>query len=170
MGEVLKVREQRVHLLSPEEVAEHEGRRVSVHMHSPAMRELGEPIFSMLAGGKVVGQVRGSQGFGLSDAGVKVDPTEARKLLDPNHPGGKTRNTFITGILQGAQFGEQGTPLSVRPPGIVGLKDTGEEFINFPQTGATKVSMGGDVSVGMSETPSGLKVPNMIFHDRRGTR
>lgn len=167
MPEQIKLSRGRViNLLSADELQAHAGKKVSVHVHGPAMAELGEPVYSILHKGKVLGQVKGSVAFGLSNAGIKVDKTEAEKLLDPNHPGGKTRNTFVTGHLNPSQFGEEGTPLSVKPGGIVSIPALNREIINFPATRATSASMGGDVSVGMKETPSGFKAPSMIFHDR----
>ena len=164
--QVLLKRGRKINLLSTEELQAHSGKKVSVHVHGPAMAELGEPVYSILHKGKVLGQVKGSVAFGLSNAGIKVDRTEAEKLLDPTHPGGKTRNTFVTGNLNSSQFGEEGTPLSVKPGGVVSIPALGREVINFPETRITSASMGGDVSVGMKETPSGFKAPAMIFHDR----
>jgi len=71
------------------------GIKVDVHMHTPATKVLGRPIFSVLVRGKVVGQ---TDDIYLVSAKMKVNRRELLNHL--NSPTkAKTRNTFISGIV-----------------------------------------------------------------------
>ena len=84
-----------VRIFSDEGLASHVGKKVDVHMHSPATEKLGRPIYSILHKNRVLGQ---TDSIHLGNVRMKVNKTELRKHLE-SPTGAKTRNTFASGNI-----------------------------------------------------------------------
>lgn len=68
-------------------------KEVGFHLHSPLTRESGRPVYSVIRGGRVLGQTAGGA---LLEPRVQIDKFQLTQALNNPH-GGKTRNTMITG-------------------------------------------------------------------------
>lgn len=120
--EMHMVRGTPVRILNEQGLGELVGTKAQVHMHTPATRELGKPVYSILVGGKVVGQ---SDNIYLKDAQMKVNKRELESHLNnPNR--GKTRNTFVEGVVRPATVDPVEQELKIRPGSMTDAK-TGED-------------------------------------------
>lgn len=121
--EIHTVRGVPVRILSDLGLANLIGAKADLHLHSPAMKALKRPIYSVLIKGKVVGH---TDNIAISGAVMKVNHRElAIHLNSPT--GAKTRNTFIRGtILSTIPKGSLRT-LKVRP-GSITDDATGEDI------------------------------------------
>jgi len=108
---------------------------VGIHLHAPATRKAGRPVYSVLdRGGKVLGQ---TEGGALADPQVKIERFALEQALNIKS---KTRNTMIVGRpVPSAPEGER-QPVqaragelhvggkrvyqAVRQPGTVRLRET----------------------------------------------
>ncbi len=110
-----------VRIISPESMVGLRGTTVNVHMHTPAMKALGEPIYSVLDNSRrLIGH---SRNISLESASMAVDARELKKHLE-SPTGAKTRNTFVRGIVGPNMRG--GNPLKIRP-GSMTDPETGED-------------------------------------------
>lgn len=130
--EVHKVKNYTVRLLSDTGMSGLLDKKVRVHMHSPATEALGQPIFSVLHQGRVQGQ---TDNIVLSDAQMRVDKRQLEKFL-ANPSGGKTRNTFVEGIVS-PEPPRSTRGLRIRPGSMTDEK-TGEDV----STGMSAVHLG----------------------------
>jgi len=135
--EIQSVRGVPVRILSDEGMASLIGKKADVHMHTPATEQLGRPIFSVLVGGRVAGH---AESIAMQDAKMKVDKKELERHLG-NPTGGKTRNTFVSGVISAPLTSPATNRLKIRP-GSMTDAETGE-----------------DVSSGMSVVELGPKGP-----------
>ena len=127
-----------VKIINAEGLGKLVGHRASVHLHSPATEKLGRPIYSVLIGGVVQGQ---TENIYLQDAKMRVDKRELSEFMN-SASGGKTRNTFVSGVVRPATIDPIESRLKIRPGSI------------------TDANTGEDVSSGMSVVqlgPSGPK-------------
>lgn len=131
--EVHTVRGVPVRLLSEQSLGDLVGTKAQVHMHTPATQQLKRPVYSVLVGGKVVGQ---ADSIYLKDAQMKVNQRELQNHLN-NPTRGKTRNTFIEGVVRPATIDEVDQKLKIRP-GSMTDEITGEDV----STGMSAVHLG----------------------------
>lgn len=104
------------------------GTRAQVHMHTPATTQLGKPIYSVLVGGKVVGQ---TDNIYLKDSQMKVNKRELQNHLN-NPTRGKTRNTFIEGVVHPMPLDPVDKELKIRPGSITDAKTGADVSSNIP--------------------------------------
>jgi hypothetical protein len=110
-----------VRIISPESMVGLRGTPVNVHMHTPAMKALGEPIYSVLdRTRRLIGH---SRDVSLEGASMAVDAQQLKKHLE-SPTGAKTRNTFVKGNIGSNMRG--GKPLKIRP-GSMTDPETGED-------------------------------------------
>jgi hypothetical protein len=109
----------KVNMLTPESVANLEGRKVQVHLHSPARDVKGHNVYSVIHRGHVVGQ---TSEIRLHDANMRVDHTAYMEHLNnvqnvkPGKKPGKTKNTMTEGVVAPTQRPLRGgRPLEPRP-------------------------------------------------------
>jgi hypothetical protein len=110
-----------VRIISPESMVGLRGTPVNVHMHTPATKALGEPIYSVLDNSRLL--IGHSKNISLENASMAVDARELKKHLE-NPTKAKTRNTFVRGTVGPNLRG--GNPLKIRPGSMTDL-DTGED-------------------------------------------
>lgn len=111
-----------VKLLSEVGLGDLVGTKAQVHMHTPATVQLDKPIYSVLVGGKVVGQ---TDNIYLKDSQMKVNQRELQNHLN-NPTRGKTRNTFIEGVIHPMPLESVDKELKIRPGSVTDAK-TGED-------------------------------------------
>jgi hypothetical protein len=110
-----------VRIISPESMIGLRGTPVNVHMHTPAMKALGEPIYSILDNTRrLIGH---SRNVSLDGAAMAIDAQQLKKHLE-SPTGAKTRNTFVKGNIGPSMRG--GKPLKIRP-GSMTDPETGED-------------------------------------------
>lgn len=110
-----------VRIISPESMVGLRGTPVHVHMHTPATKALGEPIYSVLDNSRLL--IGHSKNISLENASMAVDARELKKHLE-NPTKAKTRNTFVRGTVGPNLRG--GNPLKIRP-GSMTDPETGED-------------------------------------------
>jgi hypothetical protein len=120
--EMHMVRGTPVRILSEQSLGDLVGTKAQVHMHTPATKELGKPVYSVLVGGKVVGQ---SDNIYLKNAQMKVNKRELENHLN-NPTKAKTRNTFVEGVVRSATIEPVEQELKIRPGSMTDAQ-TGED-------------------------------------------
>jgi hypothetical protein len=109
--------------------AEHD--RVAVHMHTPMTKQLGFPVYSVLAKNRVLGQVTGGA---LEEPSVKID---RKALQDKLNRDSKTRNTFIEGRPVVSPPEGESVGMRMRP----GSVKVGDETVFEAKTGRGPVTV-----------------------------
>lgn len=116
-----------VKLINEQGLGELVGHRADVHLHTPATKKLGKPIYSVLVGGLVQGH---TEGIYLKDSRMKVDKQQLAihlASITPENPEGtKTRNTFVSGTVHPAPVESPSEKLAVKPGSMTDAK-TGED-------------------------------------------
>lgn len=130
---VYSVRGVPVRLLSERGLGDLVGIKAQVHMHTPATNQLRTPIYSVLVGGKVVGQ---ADNIYLRSSRMKVDKKQLQAhLSSATHA--KTRNTFVEGIVHPVPVEPAEKKLKIRP-GLMVDEETGQDV----STGMAGVHLG----------------------------
>lgn len=111
-----------VKLMNEQGLGELVGSKADVHLHTPATKKLGKPIYSVLVGGLVQGH---TEDIFLKDTKMKVDKKQLEIYL-ANPSKGKTRNTFVSGTVHPAPLEPAERTLKVRP-GLMEDEETGED-------------------------------------------
>jgi hypothetical protein len=127
-----------VKLLSEVGLGDLVGTKAQVHMHTPATTQLEKPIYSVLVGGKVVGQ---TDNIYLKDSQLKVNQRELQNHLN-NPTRGKTRNTFIEGVVHPMPLDPVDKELKIRPGSVTDAQtgadvSSGMSVVQLGPTGAT---------------------------------
>lgn len=124
-----KVRGVPVRILSEQGLGALVGERAQVHMHTPATKQLGRPVYSVLVNKKVVGQ---TESIYLKDSKMRVDRKELENHLK-SPTGAKTRNTFVEGVVHPAPAAAVDKKLKIRPGSMVDA-ETGEDVSSSMST------------------------------------
>ena len=112
-----------VRIFSDEGLASHEGKRVDVHMHSPATKKLGRPIYSIVHKSRVLGQ---TDDISIHNARMHVEQSKLRAALaNPRKP--KDRHTFVRGEIGPHIKAPRAKSLKIRPGSMTDAK-TGEDI------------------------------------------
>lgn len=110
-------------------VGQHE--EVGVHLHAPLTRSEGFPVFSVVAGGKAIGQV--TEGA-LENPAIKIDRGHLQEALNRS---AKTRNTMIVGRPTSTPPTGRTENVRLRP----GVAHVGEQEVFRATTGRGPVTV-----------------------------
>ena len=107
-----------VRIFSDEGLSGLTGKRVDVHMHSPATEKLGRPIYSIIHKGLVQGQ---TDDISIHNARMHVDQSKLKKAL-ANPTKAKDRHTFVRGEVGPHIKAPRAKSLKIRPGSMTDAK------------------------------------------------